>query len=66
MAATQSLMPMVGYAMYAPIYHQTVENFPAAQFFFGAGLATLIMITFLYIDISLSYLWYIAGRDGLM
>ncbi|XP_037799540.1 proton-coupled folate transporter-like isoform X2 [Penaeus monodon] len=52
MAATQSLMPMVGYAMYAPIYHQTVENFPAAQFFFGAGLATLIMITFLAIQLA--------------
>ncbi|XP_042883336.1 proton-coupled folate transporter-like [Penaeus japonicus] len=52
MAATQSLMPMVGYAMYAPIYHQTVQNFPAAQFFFGAGLATLIMITFLAIQLA--------------
>lgn len=52
MAATQSLMPMVGYAMYAPIYRQTVEKFPAAQFFFGAGLATLIMITFLVIQLA--------------
>lgn len=52
MSATQSLMPMVGYAMYTPIYHQTVESFAEAQFFFGASLAAIIMITFLAIQLS--------------
>ncbi|XP_064120862.1 proton-coupled folate transporter-like [Macrobrachium nipponense] len=52
MSATQGLMPMVGYAMYAPIYHKTVQNFPEAQFFFGASLVSVSLITFLVIHIS--------------
>ncbi|KAK7069263.1 hypothetical protein SK128_020524 [Halocaridina rubra] len=47
MAATQCLMPMVGYAMYAPIYHKTVETFPEAQYFIGACIVAVIMIIFL-------------------
>ncbi|XP_068239196.1 lysosomal proton-coupled steroid conjugate and bile acid symporter SLC46A3-like [Palaemon carinicauda] len=52
LSATQGLMPMVGYAMYAPIYHATVQDFPEAQFFFGASMVAISMITFLVIHIS--------------
>lgn len=52
MSATQSLMPMVGYAMYAPIYHKTVETFPEAQYFFSACLAAIILVIFLAIHLT--------------
>ncbi|XP_071520098.1 solute carrier family 46 member 2-like [Panulirus ornatus] len=51
MAALNGLMPMVGYAAYSPIYYKTVDTFPAAQFFFGAGLNVLIMITFIVVEL---------------
>ncbi|XP_071520085.1 lysosomal proton-coupled steroid conjugate and bile acid symporter SLC46A3-like [Panulirus ornatus] len=51
MAALNGLMPMVGYAAYSPIYYKTVDTFPAAQFFFGAGLNVLIMATFIVLEL---------------
>ncbi|XP_042858957.1 proton-coupled folate transporter-like [Penaeus japonicus] len=51
LAALYGLMPMAGYAVYAPIYYNTVENFPAAQFFFAAGVNVLIMLFFIAIQI---------------
>ncbi|XP_071518601.1 LOW QUALITY PROTEIN: lysosomal proton-coupled steroid conjugate and bile acid symporter SLC46A3-like [Panulirus ornatus] len=56
MAAMYGLMPMAGYAAYAPIYYHTVDKFPAAQFFFAAGLNVLIMIIFIVVQLtSVSY-----------
>lgn len=56
LAAMYGLMPMVGYAAYAPIYYHTVDDFPAAQFFFAAGINVLIMIFFVVIQLtSVSY-----------
>ncbi|XP_063615444.1 lysosomal proton-coupled steroid conjugate and bile acid symporter SLC46A3-like [Penaeus indicus] len=50
LAALYGLMPMAGYAVYAPIYYNTVETFPAAQFFFAAGVNALIMLLFIAIQ----------------
>ncbi|XP_064120874.1 lysosomal proton-coupled steroid conjugate and bile acid symporter SLC46A3-like [Macrobrachium nipponense] len=56
LAAMYGLMPMCGYAAYAPIYYHTVDDFPAAQFFFAAGMNVLIMIAFVVIQLtSVSY-----------
>lgn len=46
MAAMYGLMPMAGYAVYAPIYYHTVDDLPAAQFFVASSLNVLIMIVF--------------------
>ncbi|XP_069959636.1 LOW QUALITY PROTEIN: proton-coupled folate transporter-like [Cherax quadricarinatus] len=50
MAALNGLMPMVGYAAYSPLYYNTVDTFPAAQFFFAASLNVIIMITFILVE----------------
>nr|XP_045619022.1 proton-coupled folate transporter-like isoform X1 [Procambarus clarkii] len=51
MAALNGLMPMMGYAAYSPLYYNTVDTFPAAQFFFGAGLNVIIMVTFILVEL---------------
>lgn len=51
-AALNGLMPMVGYAAYSPIYYHTVDTFPAAQFFFGASLNLVIMVTFIAMGLA--------------
>ncbi|XP_069959716.1 proton-coupled folate transporter [Cherax quadricarinatus] len=51
MSALNGLMPMVGYAAYSPLYYNTVDTFPAAQFFFGACLNVIIMITFIVVEV---------------
>ncbi|XP_042230729.1 solute carrier family 46 member 3-like [Homarus americanus] len=51
MAALNGLMPMVGYAAYSPLYYNTVDTFPAAQFFFGASLNVIIMIAFILVEL---------------
>ncbi|XP_068239194.1 lysosomal proton-coupled steroid conjugate and bile acid symporter SLC46A3-like isoform X2 [Palaemon carinicauda] len=56
LAAMYGLMPMCGYAAYAPIYYHTVDDFPAAQFFFAAAINVIIMIAFVVIQLtSVSY-----------
>nr|XP_053653493.1 proton-coupled folate transporter-like [Cherax quadricarinatus] len=50
MAALNGLMPMMGYAVYSPLYYNTVDTFPAAQFFFAASLNVIIMITFILVE----------------
>ncbi|KAK8390738.1 hypothetical protein O3P69_010445 [Scylla paramamosain] len=57
-AALNGLMPMVGYAAYSPIYYHSVDTFPAAQFYFGASLNLVIMVTFIAMgvaQVSMSY-----------
>ncbi|MPC31180.1 hypothetical protein E2C01_024462 [Portunus trituberculatus] len=57
-AALNGLMPMVGYAAYSPIYYHSVDSFPAAQFYFGASLNLVIMVTFIAMgvaQVSMSY-----------
>ncbi|KAK4304849.1 hypothetical protein Pmani_023221 [Petrolisthes manimaculis] len=61
MAAMYGLMPMAGYAVYAPIYYHTVHDLPATQFFFASSLNVLIMIVF--VVIQLSSVSYSTSRD---
>nr|XP_045589067.1 uncharacterized protein LOC123751011 [Procambarus clarkii] len=51
MCALNSLMPMMGYAVYSPLYYNTVDTFPAAQFFFAASLNVIIMVTFILLQL---------------
>ncbi|XP_069180627.1 proton-coupled folate transporter-like [Procambarus clarkii] len=51
MAALNGLMPMMGYAVYSPLYYNTVDTFPAAQFFFAASLNVIIMVTFIVVEV---------------
>nr|XP_045619011.1 proton-coupled folate transporter-like [Procambarus clarkii] len=51
MAALNGLMPMMGYAVYSPLYYNTVDTFPAAQFFFAASLNVIIMVTFILLQV---------------
>lgn len=46
-AALSGLMPMMSCAAYSPIYYYTIDTFPAAQFYVGASLNTLIMVPFM-------------------
>ncbi|KAG7164099.1 Lysozyme C-like [Homarus americanus] len=54
MAALNGLMPMLGYACYSPIYYNTVDVLPAAQFFFAAGLNAIIIVLFIIIQVRQS------------
>ncbi|XP_064080713.1 lysosomal proton-coupled steroid conjugate and bile acid symporter SLC46A3-like [Macrobrachium nipponense] len=45
-SAINSFMPMVGYAIYSPVYYRTVDSFPSAQFFIAASLNLLIIVMF--------------------
>ncbi|XP_076059378.1 lysosomal proton-coupled steroid conjugate and bile acid symporter SLC46A3-like [Oratosquilla oratoria] len=45
-SALNTLMPLVGYSLFSPIYYQTVDQFPSAQFFFAATLIAVIFVTF--------------------
>ncbi|KAG7153938.1 hypothetical protein Hamer_G032092, partial [Homarus americanus] len=54
MAALNGLMPMLGYACYSPIYYNTVDVWPAAQFFFAAGLNAIIIVLFIIIQVRQS------------
>ncbi|XP_068222784.1 lysosomal proton-coupled steroid conjugate and bile acid symporter SLC46A3-like [Palaemon carinicauda] len=56
-SAMNGLMPMVGYAVYSPVYYKTVDSFPSAQFFVGGSFNLLILVVFVCIqmmNISLS------------
>ncbi|XP_068222433.1 lysosomal proton-coupled steroid conjugate and bile acid symporter SLC46A3-like [Palaemon carinicauda] len=51
-AALNGFMPMVGYAVYTPVYYKTVESFPSAQFFVGASFNLLIISMFVYVHVT--------------
>ncbi|XP_064092080.1 proton-coupled folate transporter-like [Macrobrachium nipponense] len=50
--ALEGMMPMVNSAFYTAVYHSTVSSFPAAHFFVGAAISTLMMALFAIIAID--------------
>ncbi|XP_064080711.1 lysosomal proton-coupled steroid conjugate and bile acid symporter SLC46A3-like [Macrobrachium nipponense] len=57
-SAMNGLMPMVGYAIYSPVYYRTVASFPSAQFFVGGSLNLFITVMFVFVqmmNVSSSY-----------
>ncbi|XP_064080678.1 lysosomal proton-coupled steroid conjugate and bile acid symporter SLC46A3-like [Macrobrachium nipponense] len=49
--AMNGLMPMVSYAVYSPVYYNTVDSFPSAQFFVGGSLNLLILAMFIFVQV---------------
>ncbi|XP_066960671.1 lysosomal proton-coupled steroid conjugate and bile acid symporter SLC46A3-like [Macrobrachium rosenbergii] len=49
-SAMNGLMPLVGYAIYSPVYYRTVDSFPSAQFFVGGSLNLSITVMFVFVQ----------------
>ncbi|XP_066960676.1 lysosomal proton-coupled steroid conjugate and bile acid symporter SLC46A3-like [Macrobrachium rosenbergii] len=51
-SAMNSLMPMVGFAIYSPVYYRTVDSFPSAQFFIAGSLNFMIIVMFVFVQMK--------------
>ncbi|KAF2362137.1 Major facilitator superfamily [Trinorchestia longiramus] len=49
LGALDGVMPMVSFSLYTAVYHSSVAVFPGAQFFFGAGVNSLMALIFVLI-----------------
>lgn len=49
LGALDGVMPMISFSLYTAVYHSSVAYFPGAQFFFGAGINTLMALVFMWV-----------------